>query len=122
MSNFSKINRRSVMVLVAGALLAGVTTASAGGGNASPVRSGIYVGQWKDGTKLKEQVVFGNGYIRLIRFAKGSPVGKPSYFRPIGGNVYRNFKSGSTITLETRRRFVWRNRYKLNSVTYKWKR
>ena len=122
MTKFSSMNRRAALGLFAGALLAASSTALAGssGATGNPIQSGTYVGKWRDGTKLTEQVVFGEGHIRMTRISGGQGVGTSSLFAPVGKNLYRN-ASGSTIKIKSNRRFTWRNRSSGHIVRYRHK-
>lgn len=122
MTKISSINRRAALGLFAGALIATSSTALAGssGGTGNPIYSGTYVGKWKDGTELTEQVVFGEGHIRITRISGGQGVGTSSLFAPVGKDLYRN-ASGETIRIKSKRRFTWKNRNNKNGIRYRHK-
>lgn len=113
------MNRRSAMTLVAGAVLAGCVAGSAAAGNAG-IKSGTYVGNWGDGSKLKEQVIYGEGHIRMTRIAGSFGVGRTSLYAPVGNKLYRDSR-GATIYVESKRRFIWR-RGDNQTVIYKLKK
>ena len=119
MTRRSTMNRRSAMALVAGAMLAGCMAGSAVAGNAS-VQSGTYVGNWGDGSRLKEQVIYGEGHIRMTRISGSFGVGRSSLYAPVGNNTYRDAR-GATIYVESRRRFIWRGGHD-QTVIYKLKK
>ena len=121
MTELSSMNRRAALALFAGAIIAGCATSSAGASD-NPIRSGTYVGKWKDGTRLKEQVIYGEGHIRMTRLSGGAGVGNSALFEPIGPKLFRNVQSGSTITIKGKRRFIWRNSNNQNAVKYKLKK
>lgn len=89
-----------------------------GPGLGSPLLSGTYGGEWRDGTFLLETVVYGEGSIRMTRLAGGVGQGNSSLFSPIGGGRYRN-DTGSTITITSQESFNWVNVNGGNFVAYR---
>ena len=116
------MSRRTVLGLLGvAALSACVTVEDAPTGPTpgfqNPILSGTYSGQWKDGRVLYEDVVYGEGHIRMTRIAGGVGQGSSSLFAPIGGNVWRN-QNGSTIKVMTQTSFLWENNRGENDVIY----
>ena len=81
------------------------------------LRTGTYLGTWKDGTNLTESVKVFADRIILTRLAGGVGQGKSTAYFKSAPNTYRS-SAGYVIFVTTANSFTWSNDEGKNAVGY----